>query len=63
MTFIEENTEKVFYCDGFSDLSDVAIAAILRSDLLQLDELELINSLRKWAKTNSIASGLSVEKV
>lgn len=63
MTFIEENTEKVFYCDGFSDLSDVAIAAILRSDLLQLDELELINSLRKWAKTNSIASGLSVEKI
>lgn len=63
MTFIEENTEKVFDSEPFIDLSDVAVAAILRSDLLQLDELDLLNSLRRWATTNSITSGIPIERV
>lgn len=63
MTFIEENTEKVFDSEPFIDLSDVAVAAILRSDLLQLDELDLLNSLRRWATTNSITSGIPIERL
>ena len=63
MTFIEENTEKVLDSETFIDLSDVAMAAILRSDLLQLDELDLLNSLRRWATTNSITNGVPIEKV
>ena len=36
MIFIEEHTEKVLDSESFIDLSDVAVAALLRSDLLQL---------------------------
>jgi len=63
LIFIEENSEKVFDSEAFIDLSDVAVAAILRSDLLQMDELDLLNSLRRWATTNSITNGIPIEKL
>ena len=63
MIFIEEHTEKVLDSESFIDLSDVAVAALLRSDLLQMDELDLLNSLRRWATTNSITSGVPIETV
>ena len=63
LAFIEENTLKVFDSERFNDLSDSALAALLRSDLLQLDEIEILDRVKKWAKTNSISSGQSIRKV
>ena len=63
LAFIEENTLKIFDSERFNDLSDTALAALLRSDLLQLDEIEILDRVKKWAKTNSISSGQSVRKV
>ena len=63
LTFIEENTEAVFNSERFTDMSDVAIAAVLRSDLLQLDELDILDKVKKWARINSVSSGQSMRKV
>ena len=47
----------------FNDLTDTALAVLLRSDLLQLDEIEILEKVKKWAKTNAISSGQSARKV
>ena len=63
LTFIEENTEAVFDSERFNDLSETALAVLLRSDLLQLDEIEVLDKVKKWAMTNAISSGQSARKV
>ena len=47
----------------FSDLTDTALAVLLRSDMLQLDEIDILEKVKKWAKTNAISSGQSARKV
>ena len=39
---------------GFMELSDASVAAILASDGLELDELEIISLLREWATINAV---------
>lgn len=44
-------------------MSDEAVAATLASNDLQMDEIEVIASLRDWANVNSVVLGRPVNQV
>ena len=54
LDFIEENTESVFRTKGFHELSEEALALLLQSDKLMMDELEILAAVREWATVNSV---------
>ena len=60
MDFIEENTEDVFRTKGFHELSEEALALLLQSDKLMMDEVEILAAVREWATVNSVRFGLLV---
>lgn len=55
LDFIEENTESVFRTKGFHELSEEALALLLQSDKLMMDELEILAAVREWATVNSVS--------
>ena len=46
LTFIEEHTEDCFASQSFLEISDATVAFLLRSDLLRIDELEILNYIK-----------------
>ena len=65
--YIEERTEDVFKTNAFREISDEALSFILQSDLLNIDEVEVLSRVKEWAGVNAVASskslGDTVEKV
>ncbi|XP_062437047.1 BTB/POZ domain-containing protein 19 isoform X1 [Rhea pennata] len=53
LAFIEGCTAAVVRTRGFHELSDAALARVLRSDRLAVDELELVQAVREWAHVSS----------
>jgi len=46
LTFIEEHTEDCFASQSFLEISDATVSFLLRSDLLRIDELEILNYIK-----------------
>lgn len=57
LEFIEKNTTDVLKSRGFSELSAEALGVVLRSDLLEADELDILKAVRQWSKANHVISG------
>lgn len=55
--FIELHTTEVFKSPSFNELSDDALAAILTSDRLKMDECDILDKVTEWATVNSVVSG------
>lgn len=56
LAYIENNTEKVFKTQSFKEMSDEALAFILQSDLLQINEIEILNCVKNWANVVATAT-------
>lgn len=63
LSFIERHTEEVFNSRSFNELSDDALAAILVSDRLKMDEGDILDKVTEWATVNSVVSGSSLGEV
>lgn len=63
LDYIAEHTEKVFQTKGFHELSDTALAHILKSSDLHIDEMDIVVAVREWATVNSVVLGKSVTAV
>ena len=53
--FIEAHTGDVFKTKGFHEFSEDALMILLKSDSLQMDELDLLNAVREWATVNAVS--------
>ncbi|XP_067893077.1 BTB/POZ domain-containing protein 19-like isoform X5 [Heterodontus francisci] len=58
-----EALQSIVKTRGFHELSDPALLAILQSDLLTIDEPDLINSVREWAHVNSVVLDKPVPEI
>lgn len=63
LAFIEDNTEEVFKSRGFNEMSDDALAFVLKSDGLKMDEAEILEKVLEWATVNSVVTGSSLGEV
>ena len=45
----------VFKSQGFNELSEDALAFILQSDRLKMDEEEILEKVTEWATVNSVS--------
>ncbi|XP_074858721.1 BTB/POZ domain-containing protein 19 [Carettochelys insculpta] len=63
LAFVEENTQEVVRTQSFHELSAVALVAVLRSDRLAIDELDLIRAVQEWAHVSSAVLELPVAEV
>ena len=45
----------MFTTKGFHEMSDVALATVLQSNDLDIDELDVISAIREWATVNSVS--------
>lgn len=48
--------QAVVRTQGFHELSDVVLARVLRSDRLDVDELDLVQAVREWAHVSSVSA-------
>ncbi|GFO47950.1 BTB/POZ domain-containing protein 19-like [Plakobranchus ocellatus] len=53
IVFIENNTQEVLLSEIFKDISEDALVTIIRSDKLNIDEIDLIKAVKMWATVNS----------
>ncbi|XP_060685855.1 BTB/POZ domain-containing protein 19-like isoform X1 [Hemiscyllium ocellatum] len=63
LAFIEGHTKSIVKTRGFHELSDLALLAILQSDMLTIDEPDLINFVREWAHVNSVVLDKPVPEI
>ncbi|XP_064003773.1 BTB/POZ domain-containing protein 19 isoform X2 [Pogoniulus pusillus] len=63
LSFIEGCTAAVIRTRGFHELSDVVLARVLRSDRLDVDELDLVQAVREWAHVSSAVLERPVSEV
>ncbi|XP_063962794.1 BTB/POZ domain-containing protein 19-like [Lytechinus pictus] len=61
--FIEEHTQEVFRTKQFQELSDQALAVILQSSRLLMDEIDILETIKEWASVNSAVQGVPLMKV
>ena len=57
MKFVEENTRAVFKSRHFVEMSADTFAFILQSDNLQIDEVDVLASVKEWGTVNSVVTG------
>ena len=48
--------QAVFETQSFHDLRDTALAEILQSDNLTVDEMKIIDAVNEWAEVNKVSS-------
>ena len=48
--------QEVFKSRGLNEMSDDALAFVLRSDRLRLDEAEILEKVLEWATVNSVSN-------
>ena len=46
----------MFETQSFHDLRDTALAEILQSDNLTVDEMKIIDAVNEWAEVNKVSS-------
>ncbi|XP_071952502.1 BTB/POZ domain-containing protein 19-like [Antedon mediterranea] len=63
ISYIEDNTENVFKTQGFLEMSESAIIEILKSNRLLMDELNILQAVKEWAKINSAVLSKSAELI
>ncbi|XP_069794975.1 BTB/POZ domain-containing protein 19-like isoform X2 [Narcine bancroftii] len=63
LAFIQSHTKSIVKTQGFHELSDPALLVILQSDLLTIDEPDLINFVREWAHVNSVVLDKTVPEI
>ena len=51
--------QDVFRSSGFNEMSEDALAFVLRSDKLKMDEIEILNKVREWASVNAVSSTIA----
>ena len=52
--------QNVFKSKSFHELSDTALATLLTSDRIEIDELDVITAVREWATVNAVRIKTSV---
>ena len=52
--------QNVFKSKSFHELSDTALATVLTSDRIEIDELDVITAVREWATVNAVRINTSV---
>ena len=45
----------MFRSPGFNEMSEDALAFVLRSDKLKMDELEILDKVKEWASVNAVS--------
>lgn len=63
LDFTMKNARNVMKSEGFQELSVEALAAFLRGDSMEADEIEILNAVKKWARSNSAVIGRNVKEV
>ncbi|KAH3695518.1 BTB/POZ domain-containing protein 19-like [Dreissena polymorpha] len=63
LIYIEQHTESVFKSKAFQELSDTALAEVLKVDGLGMDEAEIVKYVKEWAAVNSVVLGKPVADV
>lgn len=63
LDYIARHTKDIFKTKGFQELSVGGLCAILQSNQLSVDELEVMAAIKDWAAVNSAVTGDSVQKV
>ena len=46
--------KEVFKSSSFNEMSEESLAFILKSDKLNMDELDLLEKVKEWAQVNSV---------
>lgn len=54
MAFIETHSQEALRTRGFLELSAAALLPVLRSDKLCVDEAELVQAARSWARVGAV---------
>ena len=54
MTIVYSPLQNVFKSKSFHELSDTALATLLTSDRIEIDELDVITAVREWATVNAV---------
>lgn len=62
LSFIEHNTEEVFKTKAFTEMSEDALAFILQSDGLRMDEIDILKKVTEWAAVNSVVLNVSLSQ-
>jgi len=63
LPFFEQHTSEIFQTKGFNELSDVTLSYILQSDELNMDEYEILKSIKSWAQVQSAALDVPIAEV
>ena len=48
--------QNVFKSKSFHEMSDAALAVVLKSNGLQLDEKDILDAVREWATVSSVSN-------
>ena len=48
--------QEVFKSRGFNEMSEEAVAFVLQSDQLRMDEADILEKVTEWATVNSVSS-------
>jgi len=56
LEFSAQNASDVVKTNRFQELSAEALGALLRGDNLELDELDVLNAVRRWSRSNAIVA-------
>ena len=63
LQFIEQHTEDVFSSVRFKEISEQALACVLQSDRLCIEEAKLLGYVKEWANVNAVVTGEPMETV
>ncbi|EGD78075.1 hypothetical protein PTSG_08954 [Salpingoeca rosetta] len=63
MRFVEDNTRAVFKSRHFVEMSADTFAFILQSDNLQIDEVDVLASVKEWGTVNSVVTDQTMAEV
>ena len=55
--------QDVFKSRGFNEMSEDALAFVLKSDRLNMDEADILEKVTEWATVNSVVTGASLKEV
>lgn len=55
IAFIEAHSQEALRTRGFLELSATALLPVLRSDKLCVDETELVQAARSWARVGAVS--------
>ncbi|XP_059143058.1 BTB/POZ domain-containing protein 19-like [Physella acuta] len=63
LDFIEDNTEEVFKSKSFQEISEDTLVSILRSNRLNMDEVDLYKAVKEWATISAVVNNKQLHEV